>query len=158
MAALMLSYGLTSGSRSAGRCTRASSCASRWNRATWSGRACSSRRRCGRATACSTASRAPCARPAVADLEIAKAKAMDVDFMKSYVRAPIPIMSRIAQGALDLGVPSGTHMIEPGAATGIGRHHPPVGHPAHGLQLVEVGGARSPTRTPTTPMARAIST
>jgi Tol biopolymer transport system component len=57
--------------------------------------------------------------PAVADAEIAKAKAMDVDFMKSYVRAPIPIMSRIAQGALDLGVPSGTHPIEPGAATGI---------------------------------------
>jgi hypothetical protein len=28
-------------------------------------------------------------------------------------------MSRIAQGALDLGVPSGTHPIEPGAATGI---------------------------------------
>lgn len=57
--------------------------------------------------------------PAVADIEIAKAKAMDVDFMKSYVRAPIPVMSRIAQGALDLGVPSGTHPIEPGVATGI---------------------------------------
>jgi Tol biopolymer transport system component len=57
--------------------------------------------------------------PAVADAEIAKAKKMDVDFMKAYVRAPIPIMSRIAQGALDLGVPSGTHPIEPGAATGI---------------------------------------
>lgn len=57
--------------------------------------------------------------PAVADTEITKAKAMDVDFMKSYVRAPIPIMIRIAQGALDLGVPSGTHPIEPGAATGI---------------------------------------
>jgi Tol biopolymer transport system component len=57
--------------------------------------------------------------PAVADTEIAKAKAMDADFLKSYVRAPIPIMARIAQGALDLGVPSGTHPIEPGAATGI---------------------------------------
>jgi hypothetical protein len=57
--------------------------------------------------------------PAVADIEIAKAKAMDVDFMKAYVRAPIPIMSRIAQGALDLGVPSGTHPISPGAQTGI---------------------------------------
>ena len=57
--------------------------------------------------------------PAVADLEIAKAKAMDVDYLKSYVRAPIPIMSRIAQGALDMGIPSGTHMISPGAATGI---------------------------------------
>lgn len=57
--------------------------------------------------------------PGVADIEIAKAKAMDADFLKSYVRAPIPIMSRIAQGALDLGVPSGTHPIEPGATTGI---------------------------------------
>lgn len=57
--------------------------------------------------------------PAIADLEIAKAKAMDVDFLKSYVRAPIPVMSRIAQGALDQGIPSGTHMIAPGAATGI---------------------------------------
>jgi hypothetical protein len=57
--------------------------------------------------------------PAVADVEIAKAKTMDADFLKAYVRAPIPIMSRIAQGALDLGVPSGTHPIEPGAATGI---------------------------------------
>ncbi|AWG45825.1 hypothetical protein AM586_15230 [Massilia sp. WG5] len=57
--------------------------------------------------------------PAVADVEIAKAKAMDADFLKAYVRAPIPVMSRIAQGALDLGVPSGTHPIEPGAATGI---------------------------------------
>jgi Tol biopolymer transport system component len=57
--------------------------------------------------------------PEVADIEIAKAKRMDVDFMKSYVRAPIPVMSRIAQGALDLGVPSGTHPISPGAQTGI---------------------------------------
>jgi len=57
--------------------------------------------------------------PAVADIEIAKARRMDVDFMKSYVRAPIPVMSRIAQGALDLGVPSGTHPISPGVQTGI---------------------------------------
>ena len=58
--------------------------------------------------------------PEIADLEIAKAKTMGVDFMKSYVRAPIPIMSRIAQGALELGVQSGTHMLQPGAATGLG--------------------------------------
>jgi hypothetical protein len=57
--------------------------------------------------------------PEVADIEVAKAKTMGMDFLKSYVRAPIPIMSRIAQGALDLGVPSGTHLIQPGAATGI---------------------------------------
>ena len=58
--------------------------------------------------------------PEIADLEIAKAKTMGVDYMKSYVRAPIPIMTRIAQGALDLGVQSGTHMVQPGAATGLG--------------------------------------
>ena len=58
--------------------------------------------------------------PEIADIEIAKAKTMGVDYMKSYVRAPIPIMSRIAQGALELGVQSGTHMVQPGAATGLG--------------------------------------
>jgi Tol biopolymer transport system component len=57
--------------------------------------------------------------PAVAAIEIAKAKAMGVDFLKSYVRAPIPVMTRIAQGALDLGVPSGTHLVQPGTAVGI---------------------------------------
>ena len=57
--------------------------------------------------------------PQVAQIEIDKAKRMDADFLKSYVRAPIPIMERIAQGALDLGVPSGTHMVQPGAATGL---------------------------------------
>lgn len=55
----------------------------------------------------------------VADIEIAKAKAMDADFLKSYVRAPIPIMSRIAQAGLDMGVPTGTHMLSPGVATGL---------------------------------------
>jgi hypothetical protein len=57
--------------------------------------------------------------PEIADLEIAKAKTMDADFLKSYVRAPIPIMQKIAQGGIDLGVPTGTHMLSPGAATGI---------------------------------------
>jgi Tol biopolymer transport system component len=57
--------------------------------------------------------------PAIADIEIAKAKRFDVDFLKSYVRAPIPVMERIAQGALDLGIPSGTHLVQPGAATGL---------------------------------------
>jgi hypothetical protein len=57
--------------------------------------------------------------PHIADIEIAKAKRFDVDFLKSYVRAPIPVMERIAQGALDLGIPSGTHMVQPGAATGL---------------------------------------
>ncbi|MDB5999040.1 MAG: hypothetical protein JWP52_739, partial [Rhizobacter sp.] len=58
--------------------------------------------------------------PAVADMEIAKAKSLDVDYMKSYVRAPIPIMNKIAQAGLDLGIPTGTHMLAPGAAAGLG--------------------------------------
>ncbi len=58
--------------------------------------------------------------PAIADLEIAKARAMGTDYMKSYVRAPIPIMNKIAQAALDYGVPTGTHMLAPGAAAGLG--------------------------------------
>jgi Tol biopolymer transport system component len=58
--------------------------------------------------------------PLIAELEILKAKRFDADFLKSYVRAPIPVMERIAQGALDLRVPSGTHMVQPGAATGLG--------------------------------------
>ena len=58
--------------------------------------------------------------PEIADLEIAKARAMGTDYMKSYVRAPIPIMNRIAQAGLDEGIPTGTHMLAPGSAAGLG--------------------------------------
>jgi Tol biopolymer transport system component len=57
--------------------------------------------------------------PEVADMEIAKARAMGVDYMKSYVRAPIPIMHKIAQAALEIGIPTGTHMLSPGSAVGL---------------------------------------
>lgn len=57
--------------------------------------------------------------PEVADMEIAKAIAMGTDYFKSYVRAPIPIMNKIAQAGLDYGVPTGTHMLSPGSATGL---------------------------------------
>ncbi|SNS51781.1 component of the Tol biopolymer transport system [Noviherbaspirillum humi] len=58
--------------------------------------------------------------PEIADKEIAKASEFSADFLKSYVRAPIPIMTRIAQAGLNNGIPTGTHMLSPGAATGIG--------------------------------------
>jgi Tol biopolymer transport system component len=58
--------------------------------------------------------------PEIADMEIAKARVMDADFLKSYVRAPIPIMTRIAQAGLDIGIPTGTHMLSPGTAAGLG--------------------------------------
>ncbi len=57
--------------------------------------------------------------PEVADLEIAKAKTLGVDFLKAYMRTPIPVMHKIAQAALDIGIPSGTHNLSPGAAVGL---------------------------------------
>ena len=58
--------------------------------------------------------------PAIADMEIAKSLRMEVDYLKSYVRAPIPIMQKIAQAGLDNGIQTGTHMLSPGSATGLG--------------------------------------
>src|SRR5262249_3748886 len=55
----------------------------------------------------------------VADLEIGKYRSINVDFIKSYVRAPIPVMARLARGAHALGIPSGTHLLTPGSAMGI---------------------------------------
>jgi Tol biopolymer transport system component len=58
--------------------------------------------------------------PEVVEREIAKAKAMGTDYLKSYVRSPIPTMTRIAQAGMDYGIPTGTHMLAPGAAAGLG--------------------------------------
>ena len=56
---------------------------------------------------------------AVADLEIAKARRMGVDFMAADARAPVALMNRIAQGALALGVPSGAGAAAPALIAGI---------------------------------------
>lgn len=58
--------------------------------------------------------------PQIADLEIAKAKALDADLIKTYVRAPVWLMTKFAQASSDMGVPSSTHMLSQGLATGIG--------------------------------------
>ncbi|MEO7156695.1 MAG: hypothetical protein ABI039_03980, partial [Vicinamibacterales bacterium] len=57
--------------------------------------------------------------PEVADLECSKFKAVDIDWIKSYVRAPIPVMNRLARCAQDIGVPTATHLLYPGVSTGI---------------------------------------
>lgn len=57
--------------------------------------------------------------PEAADLEIAKVRTLGVDYLKAYMRAPIPLMHKIAQAALDIGIPSGTHNLSPGAASGL---------------------------------------
>lgn len=55
----------------------------------------------------------------VADLEMAKSKALNLDYLKAYVRTPIWLMAKVAQTAHQMGVPSGTHMLSPGIQTGL---------------------------------------
>jgi Tol biopolymer transport system component/imidazolonepropionase-like amidohydrolase len=47
-----------------------------------------------------------------------RAAALDVDFVKTYVRAPGEVMARAAEAAHRLGVPSGSHLCSPGRAAG----------------------------------------
>jgi Tol biopolymer transport system component len=78
--------------------------------------------------------------PEVADLEIDKYKSVSLDFIKSYVRAPIPVMARLGRGAHDMGIPSGTHLMYPGFSTGIGG----LTH-LQATQRMGYGFAKSPT-------------
>jgi Tol biopolymer transport system component len=55
----------------------------------------------------------------VADLEVARFAAVDIDWIKTYVRDPIPAMNRFAAAAQKMGIPSGTHLLYPGYSTGI---------------------------------------
>ncbi|GHE05180.1 amidohydrolase family protein [Streptomyces alanosinicus] len=47
-----------------------------------------------------------------------RAAALDVDFVKTYVRAPGEVMAEAAEAARALGVPSGSHLCSPGRAAG----------------------------------------
>ena len=55
----------------------------------------------------------------VADREIARFKAVDIDWIKTYVRDPIPAMRRFGAAAQEMGIPSGTHLLYPGYSTGV---------------------------------------
>jgi Tol biopolymer transport system component len=55
----------------------------------------------------------------VADLEVSRFAAVDIDWIKTYVRDPIPAMNRFAAAAQRMGIPSGTHLLYPGYSTGI---------------------------------------
>jgi hypothetical protein len=75
----------------------------------------------------------------VADLECSKYKALDIDWIKSYVRAPIPVSNRLARCAQEIGVPSATHLLYPGASTGLqGLSH------MQATQRMGYGWAKSP--------------
>ena len=75
----------------------------------------------------------------VADREITRFASVDIDWIKTYVRDPIPAMRRFAAAAHKLGVPSGTHLLYPGYSTGIqGLTH------LQATQRVGYGFAKSP--------------
>src|SRR5438552_4102435 len=76
----------------------------------------------------------------VADLEVARFAAVDIDWIKTYVRDPIPAMNRFAAAAQRMGIPSGTHLLYPGYSTGIqGLTH------LQATQRMGYGWAKSPT-------------
>src|SRR2546425_11909367 len=63
----------------------------------------------------------------VADREVSRYDAVDIDWIKTYVRNPIPAMRRLAAGAHQMGIPSGTHPFCPGEWARIqGPPHPPA--------------------------------
>jgi Tol biopolymer transport system component/imidazolonepropionase-like amidohydrolase len=76
----------------------------------------------------------------VADLEATRFAAVDIDWIKTYVRDPIPAMNRFAAAAQRMGIPSGTHLLYPGYSTGIqGLTH------LQATQRMGYGWAKSPT-------------
>ena len=76
----------------------------------------------------------------VADLEVARFAAVDIDWIKTYVRDPIPAMNRFAAAAQSMGIPSGTHLLYPGYSTGLqGITH------LQATQRMGYGWAKSPT-------------
>src|SRR5207245_3582542 len=54
-----------------------------------------------------------------AALELPRFAAVYIDWIKTYVRDPIPAMNRFAAAAQRMGIPSGTHLLTPGYWTGI---------------------------------------
>jgi len=77
---------------------------------------------------------------AIADLEVTRFMAVDIDWIKTYVRDPIPAMNRFAAAAQTMGIPSGTHLLYPGSSTGLqGITH------LQATQRMGYGWAKSPT-------------
>jgi Tol biopolymer transport system component/imidazolonepropionase-like amidohydrolase len=76
----------------------------------------------------------------VAEIESKRLASVDIDWIKTYVRDPIPAMRVFARTAQELGVPSGTHLLYPGSTTGLqGITH------MQATQRMGYGWAKSPT-------------
>jgi hypothetical protein len=56
----------------------------------------------------------------VLDLELAAARALEMDYLKSYVRSPADVMARVGEAAAEMGVSSGSHFLSPGIQAGLG--------------------------------------
>ncbi len=56
---------------------------------------------------------------AMLEIEIAKAREMDMDFLKAYVRAPASYMREISRAAQAMGVTTGSHFLSPGLEAGL---------------------------------------
>ena len=56
----------------------------------------------------------------VAELELGKAKALELDHLKGYVRTPVPLMARLAKAGAEEGGATSTHFLSPGIQTGMG--------------------------------------
>jgi Tol biopolymer transport system component len=52
-------------------------------------------------------------------LETSRARELDYDYLKQYVRTPADVMAVGAQMAHELGIPSGTHLFSPGFFVGL---------------------------------------
>lgn len=79
---------------------------------------------------------------------LARAKALEWDFVKTYVRAPGWMMKEAADFAHErLGVRSGSHLCSPGVQLGPGSDAPSAGHPTAGVRARDHGdGTRPPGR------------
>jgi Tol biopolymer transport system component/imidazolonepropionase-like amidohydrolase len=53
-------------------------------------------------------------------LELAKARELEMDYLKAYVRSPAAHMRRIAEAAQEMGIPAGSHFLSPGIQSGLG--------------------------------------
>jgi len=58
--------------------------------------------------------------PEALEIELEKARELDMDYLKAYVRAPVSYMAATAEAAREMGVPSGSHFLSPGIQTGLG--------------------------------------
>jgi Tol biopolymer transport system component len=53
-------------------------------------------------------------------LELEKARELEMDYLKAYVRSPVAHMRRIAEVANEMGIPAGSHFLSPGIQAGLG--------------------------------------